>query len=59
MSEPMDEGTKRIMGTSAIAGALSIAILYNYPQKYWIPWLFIIMGSAGTSFVGAWYFLSD
>ena len=55
----MDQGTKMIMGTSATAAGLYIAILYNYPQKYWIPWLFIIMGSAGTSFVGAWYFLSD
>jgi hypothetical protein len=59
MSEPMDAGTKFLITTGGVAGCLSVLILYNYPQKYWIPLLFIIMGSAGTSALGGWYFFAD
>jgi hypothetical protein len=59
MSEPMDEGTKTIIGMAVTAGALGGLVLYNYPQKYWIPWLFILVGSAGTSAIGGWYFFAD
>ena len=55
----MDAGTKFLITTGGVAGCLSVLILYNYPQKYWIPLLFIIMGSAGTSALGGWYFFAD
>ena len=58
-SEPMSEGTKFLIGTGFVTATFSVLVLYNYPQKYWIPWFLTIIGCAGTTTVGAWYFFTD
>ena len=58
MSEPMDKGTKALIGVGISAGVLGGIVIYNYPQKYWIPWLLIGMGcGATTGLVGFFMFL--
>ena len=59
MAEEMDKGTKFLIGSGVSGVALSVLVLYNYPQKYWIPWVLTIMGCAGTTTVGGWYFFTD
>ena len=58
MAEEMDAGTKFLIGVGVSAGALAGIVIYNYPQKYWIPWLLIGMGCGGTTgLVGFFMFL--
>ena len=32
--------------------ALGILINYKYPQKYWLPWTFVLFGGTGLGLVG-------
>lgn len=59
MAEEMDKGTKFVIGAAVGGAGLSFAILYNYPQKYWIPWFFILAGSMGTTIMVGAYMFSD
>ena len=44
----MDDGTKNLVGIGVGGTALSVIVLYNYPQKYWIPWLLVLEGCFAT-----------
>ena len=55
----MDAGTKFLIGVGISAGALAGIVIYNYPQKYWIPWLLIGMGCGGTTGLVGYFMLSD
>ena len=53
------KATDQLVSIFVSGGALSILVLYNYPQKYWIPWLLVIQGCLGTSAIGAFYFFGE
>jgi hypothetical protein len=59
MSEPMDAGTKFLIGATVSGVALGALVLYNYPQKYWIPWLIIIEGCVGTTMTVGFFVLKE
>jgi 4-amino-4-deoxy-L-arabinose transferase-like glycosyltransferase len=45
------EGTAVWVGTAS-GVALGILCNYKYPQKYWIPWVFVICGGTGLGLFG-------
>ena len=59
MAEEMDAGTKFLIGVGISAGALAGIVIYNYPQKYWIPWLIIIEGCVGTTMTVGFFVLKE